>query len=79
MKIRKAIYTTNVVESVNSALRKVTNGKGAFPSEDSVYKVLFLRIKDLKEKWNKPIRNWNIIQLQLINIFGDRYTQYIEL
>ena len=77
--IRKAIYTTNVVESVNSALRKVTNGKGAFPSEDSVYKVLFLRIKDLKEKWNKPIRNWNIIQLQLINIFGDRYTQYIEL
>ena len=77
--IRKAIYTTNVVESVNSALRKVTNGKGAFPSEDSVYKVLFLRIKDLKEKWNKPIRNWSIIQLQLINIFGDRYTQYIEL
>ena len=77
--IRKAIYTTNVVESVNSALRKVTNGKGAFPSEDSVYKVLFLRIKDLKEKWNKPIRNWNIIQLQLINIFGDRYTNYIEL
>ena len=77
--IRKAIYTTNVVESVNSALRKVTNGKGAFPSEDSVYKVLFLRIKDLKEKWNKPIRNWSIVQLQLINIFGDKYTQYIEL
>lgn len=77
--IRKAIYTTNVVESVNSALRKVTNGKGAFPSEESVYKVLFLRIKDLKEKWNKPIRNWNIIQLQLIDIFGDRYTQYVEL
>ena len=67
------------VESVNSALRKVTNGKGAFPSEESVYKVLFLRIKDLKEKWNKPINNWSTIQLQLINIFGDRYTKYIEL
>ena len=77
--IRKAIYTSNAVESVNSALRKVTNGKGAFPSEESVYKVLFLRIKDLKEKWNKPIPNWNAIQMQLIDIFGDRYTQYIEL
>ena len=79
MEIRKAIYTSNAVESVNSALRKVTNGKGAFPSEESVYKVLFLRIKDLKEKWNKPIRNWSTIQLQLINIFGDRYTKYIDL
>lgn len=77
--IRKAIYTSNAVESVNSALRKVTNGKGAFPSEESVYKVLFLRIKDLKEKWNKPIKNWNKIQLQLINIFSERYTQYIDL
>lgn len=77
--IRKAIYTSNAVESVNSALRKVTNGKGAFPCEESVYKVLFLRIKDLKEKWNKPIKNWSTIQLQLINIFGDRYINYIEL
>lgn len=76
--IRKAIYTSNAVESVNSALRKVTTGKGAFPSEESVYKVLFLRIGDLKEKWNKPIKNWSTIQLQLINIFGNRYTNYIE-
>ena len=45
--IRYAIYTSNSVEAVNSALRKVTRGKGAFPSEESVYKVLYLRIKDL--------------------------------
>lgn len=77
--IRKAIYTTNAIESVNSALRKVTNGKGAFPNEESVYKVLYLRIKDLKEKWAKPIPNWNIIQLQLIELFGKRYTQYLDL
>lgn len=77
--IRKAIYTSNAVESVNSALRKVTKGKGSFPSRESVYKILFLRIKDLKEKWNKPIRNWNTIQLQLIELFGERYTKYIEL
>jgi len=77
--IRQAIYTTNAVESVNSALRKVTNGKGAFPSEESVYKILFLRIRELKEKWYKPIKNWYTIQLQLINIFGERYTKYIDL
>ena len=70
--IRKAIYTTNAIESVNSALRKVTNGKGAFPNEEAVYKVLYLRIKDLKEKWAKPISNWNTIQLQLIELFGER-------
>lgn len=77
--IRKAIYTSNAVESVNSALRKVTNGKGSFPNEESVYKVLFLRIRDLKKKWNKPIRNWKIIQPQLIELFGERYTKYLEI
>lgn len=77
--IRKYIYTSNAVESVNSALRKVTRGKGAFPSEASVFKVLFLRIKELTEKWKKPIQNWKIIQAQLMELFGDRYTKYLNL
>ena len=77
--IRKCIYTSNAVESVNSALRKVTRGKGAFPSENSVYKVLYLRLKELKEKWNKPIQNWKTIQPQLVELFGERYTKYLEL
>ena len=55
--IRKCIYTTNAIESVNSALRKVTRGKGAFPSDSSVYKVMFLRIRELSEKWKKPMQN----------------------
>lgn len=77
--IRKCIYTTNAIESVNSALRKVTRGKGTFPSEASVFKVLYLRIKELTEKWNKPIQNWKTIQAQLIELFGDRYTKYLNL
>ena len=77
--IMKYIYTSNAVESVNSALRKVTRGKGAFPSEASVFKVLFLRIKELTEKWKKPIQNWKIIQAQLMELFGDRYTKYLNL
>ena len=77
--IRKAIYTSNAVESVNSALRKVTKGKGSFPSKESVYKILYLRIRELKDKWYKPIRNWNTIQLQIIELFGERYTKYLEI
>lgn len=77
--IRKCIYTSNAVESVNSALRKVTRGKGAFPSEASVFKVMYLRLRELKEKWNKPIPNWKTIQSQLIELFGERYTKYIEI
>lgn len=77
--IRKCIYTSNAVESVNSALRKVTRGKGAFPNENSVYKVLYLRIRDLSEKWKKPIPNWKIIQSQLIELFADRYTKYLNI
>lgn len=77
--IRKCIYTTNVIESVNSALRKVTRGKGAFPSEESVYKVLYLRINELTEKWKKPIKNWQIIQAQLIEIFGNRFTKHLDV
>ena len=79
MEIRKCIYTSNTVESVNSALRKVTRGKGSFPSENSVYKVLYLRLKELKEKWKKPIQNWNKIQIQLVELFGKRYSKYLEL
>ena len=77
--IRKCIYTSNAVESVNSALRKVTRGKGAFPSESSVFKVLYLRIRELSEKWKKPIQNWKTIQTQLIELFGDRYTRHLDL
>lgn len=76
--IRKCIYTTNAIESVNSALRKVTKGKGAFPNEEAVYKVLYLRIRELSEKWTKPIQNWKIIQPQLVELFGKRYTKYLN-
>lgn len=77
--IRHVIYTSNAVESVNSALRKVTRGKGSFPSEEAVFKVLYLRIEELVAKWNKPIKNWEKIQLQLVELYGKRYTKYIGL
>lgn len=76
--IRKTIYTTNAIESLNSGLRKVTKGKGSFINENALMKVLYLRIKDLQKKWSKGIRNWKNIQNELTEIFEDRYFKYIE-
>jgi len=63
--IRKRIYTTNTIEGFNSALRKVTNRKAAFPNDISVFKILYLRIMDIAKKWNKPLPGWAIVRGQL--------------
>ncbi len=57
--IRKIIYTTNMLESLNSQLRKVTNNKRVFPNDDAVFKSLFLTIQYIVKKWTMPIQNWN--------------------
>ena len=56
--IRKVIYTTNAVESLNAQLRKVTKKRGAFPTDDSVRKVLYLAITRASKRWTMPIQDW---------------------
>ena len=63
--IRKRIYTTNTIEGFNSALRKVTNRKAAFPNDNSVFKILYLRTMDIAKKWGKPLSGWAIVRGQL--------------
>lgn len=78
--IRKIIYTTNPIESLNSALRKVTNGKGAFVNEQALEKVLYLRIKELKDRWCKnKTPNWQIVLNELCIIHGERVEKYINM
>ena len=63
--VRKVMYTTNAIESVNSSFRKVTK-KGSFPNENSVMKALYLRITELYKKWNgRPVSNWAMVRNQL--------------
>lgn len=63
--VRKVMYTTNAIESVNSSFRKVTK-KGSFPNETSVMKALYLRIMELYKKWNgRPVSNWAMVRNQL--------------
>lgn len=57
--IRKAIYTTNAIEALNSQLRQAVHPKRHFPSEDAVYKVLFLALRLAERKWTMPIRHWD--------------------
>lgn len=65
--VRRMIYTTNAVESVNSSFRKVTK-QGAFPNEDALIKLLYLRVTELYKKWNdRPVPNWAMVRNQLAN------------
>lgn len=56
--IRKAIYTTNAIESLNSVIRQATKKCKLFPTDDSVRKVIYLAIEAASKKWNMPIRDW---------------------
>ncbi|AKS90013.1 transposase, Mutator family protein [Yersinia pestis 8787] len=58
--IRKAIYTTNAIESVNSVIRAAIKKRKVFPTDDSVRKVVYLAIKDASKKWSMPIQNWRL-------------------
>ncbi len=63
--VRKVMYTTNALESVNASLRIVTR-KGAFPNDDALRKLLYLRVKELSKKWGqRPIPNWALVRNQL--------------
>lgn len=72
VEIRKVMYTTNIIESVNSKFRKVTDARRVFPSDDAVLKSLYMAALELEKKWSKPIRDWAIIYAQLVVLFEDR-------
>ena len=75
--IRKMIYTTNAIESYNSQLRKVLKGKGAFPNETSVMKLIYLQTIEVTKKWQRQISNWSQILNQLLILYPDRLTPYL--
>lgn len=76
--IRKLIYTTNAIESYHNQLRKVTNRKGAFPNETALFKLLYLRIIDIKKTWYRPVHNWPKVLNQLVLLFEDRITRHLN-
>lgn len=70
--IRRAIYTTNAIESLNSSLRKIIKKRSLFPTDDSIFKIMYLALKNASKKWTMPIRNWGAALNQLAIHFEGR-------
>jgi transposase-like protein len=75
--IRKAIYTTNAIESLNSVIRKAIKKRKLFPTDDSAKKVVYLAIQAASKKWTMPIRNWKMALNRFMIEFEDRLAEYI--
>jgi putative transposase len=72
--IRRAIYTTNAIESLNMSLRKIIKTKASFPNDDALKKSLYLALNNIAKKWTMPIQNWSGAMNQFLILFGDRVT-----
>ena len=70
--IRKVIYTTNAIESVNMNLRKLTKNRGSFPSDEALLKLFYLALRNISKKWTMPIRDWKAALTRFTIQFGDR-------
>lgn len=76
--IRRMIYTTNPIEGINRRLRKVTKTKGSFPSDDALFKLLYLVVMEMTKKWTMPVQNWGQIVQQLGIYFGERMEVHMQ-
>lgn len=73
--IRKVIYTTNAIESVNMSLRKITKNRGSFPSDEALLKLFYLALNNISKKWTMPIRDWKAALNRFTIQFEDRMSQ----
>lgn len=70
--IRKVIYTTNAIESINYSLGKITKMRSSFPTDEAALKLMYLGIRNISKKWTMPIRDWGAAVNQFAVMFGDR-------
>lgn len=57
--IRRVIYTTNTIESLNMTLRKITKNRSLFPNDDAVFKLMYLALRNISQRWTMPTKNWS--------------------
>jgi putative transposase len=70
--IRRVIYTTNAIESVNSGLRKISKNRNVFPNDDGVFKLFYLALKNMSQNWTMPIANWKAALTRFTILFEGR-------
>ena len=73
MEIRRVIYTTNAIESLNRSLRKVIKTKAVFPNEMAVIKLMYLAMRNISKRWTRPIKNWKAATSHFAILFPDRF------
>ena len=73
--IRKVIYTTNAIESLNMSLRKVIKTRGSFPNPDAATKLLYLALEHIAKKWTMPVQNWKAALQRFAILLGERVPQ----
>ena len=78
LEVRRLIYTTNPIESFNRGIRKVTKNRAIFPTEDALYKLLYLAIQGMQRRWTQRVQNWGVIYSQLCIYFEERLAKYLE-
>ena len=71
--VRRIIYTTNSIESLNAKLRRAVRTRGHFPTDESALKLLFLVLNLAAKKWKMPPREWSMAKAQLAILFEDRF------
>lgn len=74
--IRRVIYTTNTIESLNMSLRKVTKNRGSFPNDEAMFKLLYLALTNISKRWTMPIKNWKSALNQFSIMFEERLPDF---
>jgi putative transposase len=70
--IRKVIYTTNAIESLNMSLRKVTKARGSFPNDEAVFKLLYLALRNIAKKWTMSVHDWKAALNRFAIVYENR-------
>ena len=70
--IRRAVYTTNAIESLNMSLRKIIKSRSSFPNEEAAFKLLYLALQNAAKKWTMPIPNWSRAMNQFTILYDGR-------
>ena len=73
--VRRLIYTTNAIESLNSKLRRAIRARGHFPTDEAAMKLLFLVLNRSEKEWTMPAREWSLAKAQFAILFGERFTK----
>jgi putative transposase len=74
--VRRMIYTTNAIESLNSTIRRSVRARGHFPSDEAAMKLIWLQLREITKDWKMPAREWHAARAQFALLFGDRFEMH---